>query len=379
MSERVLYTIASRLGGGGIGSIAYYEALGLARSGLLCEAVCLGAERTLPAGDLRRVRFPSRRLFPLLPERRYFRAKNLWFDRQAKRSVKRCDCLHAWSAQCPGAIRKAAKLGLPVTLVRASTHILTQNRWLAAEYEHWGIRPVLTLSRVIEECLEEYEIAERIVVPSPLVKDSFVAQGVDESKIRINQYGIDAKRFVPGPKKEGGSTRILFVGEVGVRKGALRLLAAFERLRLPGAVLELAGAIKPEIAAHLKPYRDRQDIIFHGHVDDVRPLYRRADLLAFPTVEDGWGLVVYEAMACGLPVVTTDRAGAILTHQQDGFVLPYDDRDALCHTLSLLAKDPDLRARIGAAARQTAERRTWDDFGDQAAAMYGETDRETDE
>jgi glycosyltransferase involved in cell wall biosynthesis len=114
----------------------------------------------------------------------------------------------------------------------------------------------------------------------------------------------------------------------------------------------------------MAPGGDR--IYFHGSVPsaELRAAYQRASVLVFPTLCDGFGMVVSEAMACGLPVITTHNAGAKdwIRPGESGFVIPPGDADALAAALQWCADHPGDLLAMRRAALETASRYTWKDF-----------------
>ena len=92
--------------------------------------------------------------------------------------------------------------------------------------------------------------------------------------------------------------------------------------------------------------------------------YDAADIFVLPSVEDGSALATILAMAAGLPVIVSDQAGAdLVVDGVNGFVVPARDVDALAARLEQLIADPELRARMGAAAAASAVARTWETYG----------------
>ena len=126
----------------------------------------------------------------------------------------------------------------------------------------------------------------------------------------------------------------------------------------------IAGQIQPEIASCRADCLNRPDVVCLGHVADVGAVYRSADVFAFPSLEEAGPLVSYEAMACGLPMLVSPMgAGAVVRHQQDGYVLdPYHGQEWI-DALRRLAADADLRRQFGEAAARRAEQFTWDRVG----------------
>ena len=98
---------------------------------------------------------------------------------------------------------------------------------------------------------------------------------------------------------------------------------------------------------------------FVGHVEDVRRYYAAADVFVLPSLFEGFGMTILEAMACGLPVVSSGNTGAagLIENGRNGFV--FHDQDEVPGILQNLI-DADLRKRIGHEARKTAEEYTWD-------------------
>ncbi|MCC6830325.1 MAG: MSMEG_0565 family glycosyltransferase [Thermoleophilia bacterium] len=198
--------------------------------------------------------------------------------------------------------------------------------------------------------------------------------------------GVDTARFTPAPDdaarrdaraRHGLSGRftVLTVGGIEPRKGSLTLLEGFARFRdaHPGErpLLVFAGG------ATLFDYRDErtrfdrrlellgcaEDVRILGPVadDDLLDLYRAADVFAFPSVKEGFGLAALEAMSCGLPVVATDLEvfRSFLEHERDGLLVPAGDAGRLADALARVARDPDLARRLAAAGPVTARDHGW--------------------
>jgi glycosyltransferase involved in cell wall biosynthesis len=158
--------------------------------------------------------------------------------------------------------------------------------------------------------------------------------------------------------------QVLFAGHVSVRKGGHLLLQAWQRLApRAGAELWLAGPwLLPERIGKALPPSVRalgslpQAELFRA--------YASASVLVFPTLLDGFGMVAAEALAHGLPVITTDRAGAadLITEGQNGFVLPAGDVDALSQRLEWCLSHPVELFAMREAAEQRARSNQWSDY-----------------
>jgi glycosyltransferase involved in cell wall biosynthesis len=195
--------------------------------------------------------------------------------------------------------------------------------------------------------------------------------------VRYAPPGIDARTFSPGGKRDlTGDSYILCVGRLDDhRKNVGLLLEAYARM--PEAArahvtLKLAGLAGPPQAfwrrADELGLRDRVEFVHRPARDELVALYRAARMFALPSDEEGLGVVLLEAMACGVPAVSTRSGGpdGIITDGVDGYLVPLDDAAALAHRMTRLATDPALNRNMGVEARLTIDRRYSDEVAGQA-------------
>jgi glycosyltransferase involved in cell wall biosynthesis len=215
----------------------------------------------------------------------------------------------------------------------------------------------------------EISLADSILVGSSFARDTFVSQGVPTSKIKVIPYGVDAQRFAPAAEPRGGKApfRVLFVGQLGERKGLSYLLRAYEAFRKPDTELLLVG----DFVNGREVYR-RFDGMF-SHVPNVPQtrlpaIFRSADVFVLPTLVEGMPLVVLEAMASGVPVVVTPNGPTdVVRDGLDGYIVRSCDSMALTERLEELYRNPDRRAEMGRNARRRAEQWTWGRYTTAAA------------
>jgi glycosyltransferase involved in cell wall biosynthesis len=231
------------------------------------------------------------------------------------------------------------------------------------------------LPREYSERLDaECALADRILVGSNFVLQSFVAMGFDARKIAVTPYGVDTMRFAPRlqPRRDG-VFRALFVGQIGQRKGMSYLFQGYQQFRRPDSELHVvgnyvAGRQVYDRFAHL--YRYTSNVPQQA----LPALFHDADVFVFPSLVEGMPLVVLEAMACGIPVITT-RHGAedIVRDGVDGFFVPVRDPGAIAMRLEQLYRDPALREQLGRNARERATQHTWELYANQAADLVLQT------
>ena len=224
-----------------------------------------------------------------------------------------------------------------------------------------------------EERLDaEIELADYILVGSKFAQESFIEEGVPIGKLIVIPYGADTDFFRPPQDvvRSNSSFRLLFVGQIGQRKGISYLLEAAQRLKKSKTSLTLVGQIQGAGEA-LEHYSDLFQHIPHLPRNDLGEVYKQADVFVFPTLVEGLGLVVLEAMASGLPVITTPNGpGDIVRDGIDGFIVPPRDVDAIVDSLERLRCDQALRKKMGTNARRRALEFTWESYRKMAVSQF---------
>jgi starch synthase len=202
--------------------------------------------------------------------------------------------------------------------------------------------------------------------------------GIAADRVTVTGAGVNFARLPDARStRRSGPPTILLIGNDFVRKGGIVLLEAFQRVRevLPDARLRLVG-VDPGIP-------DQPGVEVLGRIDDrerIAELYADADVFAVPSFFDPYPLVALEAMAFGLPVVTTRQMGTpeMIVDGETGLLVPLGDADALASALLRILLDPESAARLGAAARLDVERRfTWDTVVARMAPVLEKLLRET--
>ncbi len=232
-----------------------------------------------------------------------------------------------------------------------------QKRLLSEELERWsGWQPGLTDDAGPDPLSEreqaEWRLADVIIGGSQFVCDGLTSLGVDRNKCVVVPYGIDLARFRALPKKpksDNEPLRVLFAGEVGLRKGAPYLLEAL-RLLGPAAVQgRFAGsvALAPE-----KLLRYQQVATFFGAVprQKMKELIDWADVFVLPSICEGSATVIYEALASGIPAIATPNSGSLIRNGVDGHIVPIQNPEAIAQALHRYFAEPEyLMAHRGAA------------------------------
>lgn len=239
-----------------------------------------------------------------------------------------------------------------------NAHQETQMEILAGEHKRLGVpfRPTYGPER--RRRVAEYDSADYVLGPSDFVLESFRARGFAPERLLKNPYGMPpVPSGIDGPSGlNDGVFRVLYVGQLTIRKGLRYLVKAFERLAPAGAELTLVGptAEPTGLEDQSVPENVKLSGVLKGEA--LQQAYRAADVFVQPSLEEGLSLVVGEAMAHGLPVIATHATGAgeILTDGQEGYLVESRAVDAVAERLVQLREDPNLRERMGEAALEKA-------------------------
>ena len=220
----------------------------------------------------------------------------------------------------------------------------------------------------------EIATADVIIANSSLTKASHVAAGAPADKVWVVPFGALPALERPSERATDGPLRVLWSGSFILRKGAHYMLEAWRSLAAgPNAELQVFGHVGlPERLLAEAP----AGVTFMGSVPRTQMMdcYGQADVLAFPTLSDGFGLCVTEALSQGLPVITTDQAGAadLLEPGKSGLIVPAANSAALADALRWCL---DNRAQLGAMrsmALDAAARRPWARYRRDHSAALGE-------
>ena len=233
------------------------------------------------------------------------------------------------------------------------------------QYPEWNINAEVRRREVRDVEQKEHDSASMVVAGSSFVKHTLIERGVSAAKIRVNPYGVDCSRFHAASHHDSRPFRFVFVGAINGRKGVPLLIDAWRQLSGKGAELWLIGGGSENA---LKQIPDLPGLRCLGRVtrDDVAKAMQQCDVFVFPTYFEGLALVILEAMACGLPVITTFASGAegVISEGDDGWLLERGDLAGLIEKMNYCLENRHLTREMGRRARTTAERFTWSAYGD---------------
>lgn len=233
--------------------------------------------------------------------------------------------------------------------------------------------------------------ASHIIAVSESTKKDLVKQfKVDPKRITVIYEAVDANKFSPQgikeveqTKKELGITKkyLLFVGTVQPRKNLLRLIEAFSKLENKNLELVLAG--KPgwlfeEIYEAPKKFNVEGRVKFVGYVkDDQLPaLYSGAEMFVFPSLFEGFGLPILEAMACGIPVLTSNISSMPEVSGRNAVLVNPNKINEISRGIESLLKDKSLYKKLSDSGRKWASKFTWEETARETIKVFEKVGKE---
>jgi glycosyltransferase involved in cell wall biosynthesis len=375
LPNSVLYAISAGIGGIGLDLVAHETLRGI--EPLLGKAISYRAHAPdIDRHKIKTLRFHPIRLLSNLDRKYYYAAKKRAVARVAGQFLKtgRFDLFHVWSGCALHSLRVAKSLGIP-SLLEIPTWHRQKGKALPPKTEHEIAMenapiPQRWLNRLLisrQESLEEYDLADLLLVESEKAADSFRVLGYPNDKLFSMPQGVDVQRFQPGSPP--GFFRAVFVGALIKRKGVHTLIEAWKKLKLTNAELWLAGHPHDEIKPYLVDLPANVKVL--GFTREVENVFRAGSVHVFPSSLEGSAKTTYEASACALAQITTREAGDVVVDGLNGIVIPPNDVEALASAIQFLYDRPDLVRQYGAAGRERVlEHFTWDHFRKRVLSAY---------
>jgi glycosyltransferase involved in cell wall biosynthesis len=269
------------------------------------------------------------------------------FGRWAARELARepWDIIHCWSGVSEEILHSALGERTPTLLMRGSSHIAFQRRLLDEE----SIRVSADLDRpsdwMVARERREYEHASRIAVLSTFAAQSFLDEGVPRARLSLLPLGVDVSAFRASPEavaarcqriRDGQRLTVLYAGTVSFRKGFWDLAEIIRTASASHFRFVLAGTVLPECRSLVDSLGSRVESLGPLPQAQLPEFYQEGDVFIFPTLEDGFGLVLTQARAAGLPILATTNCAArdLMRDNEDGWILPIREARAFVDQLN---------------------------------------------
>jgi glycosyltransferase involved in cell wall biosynthesis len=378
---RVLYSFPHKLGADRICYTAWEQVNGLAAAGadvlvfpgVLHRPVAAGVkvQPTLAWGKLR----VPYKLFGMM---RACALHDYIVSKRIEKLAGKIDIIHAWALGARRTLATARRLGIPTVLERPNAHTRFAYEVVQKECERIGV-PLPPghehefNAEILAKEEAEYLLADGLLCPSDFVVKTFRDQGFAPEKLVRHIYGFDEKRFFPdpAPRDSKRGLTMISVGVCAVRKGLHFALEAW--LNSPASrdgTFLIAGGFIPAYREKLAPMLAHPSVKVLGHRNDVPELMRRSDILVLPSIEEGFGLVVAEAMGSGCVPLISDACTDICKHMEHGLIHPVGDVATLTRQITLLHEDRALLQKLREASIRAVPEITWTAAGVKLLEAY---------
>lgn len=282
--------------------------------------------------------------------------------------LKEYDYFILWS-DTPNFLTKEIKKRYKKSIIiieRHSAHIIEQNKLLKNEYKKNSLE--FSISRKdIDNELINYKLSNFISVPSNFVARTFILNNVDRKKLFINPLGCDMEIFKKVNKNDK-KFRIISCGLASIQKGTPYLIEAVKNL---SSKIDIEfwhlGRVSNELKNIVNNTPD--NIIFKGGISKNRlyQYYSQGSIFVLPSIQDGFGMVILEAMSCGLPVICSENTGVIdilSENYKEGIVLKPADIKSLEEAILHLYNNPETLKQMSLDAKRRVNNLFgWDDYG----------------
>jgi glycosyltransferase involved in cell wall biosynthesis len=352
---------------------------------ILPRSLCRQLNRRIfPHIDRRQIRCnPWRESGRLLADRAKFsrlvRHETGWFsidavyrslDRKVAARLRRTPAAHAVYAYEDGAkesFRVARELGLqaiyelPIGYWRPLRELMREEANLHPEWAPTLVGNTNSAEKHRRKD-EELALASHIVVPSEFARKTLSHANHVTAPVSLLTYGAPLAERLPDKPRSSDKLKVIFVGSLSQRKGVSYLFRAMEILG-EKVELTLIGRRSGECRALDAALQKHRWIPSLSHSEVLREI-RNHDVMVFPSLFEGFGLVILEAMSCGVPVITTPNGAApdVISNGEDGFIVPIRDAEAIAEKLEIVMHDRDRLAAMSQAAARKAEWHSWERY-----------------
>jgi glycosyltransferase involved in cell wall biosynthesis len=381
---RVLYSFPLRLGADRICTTAWQQINGLAAAG--AEVLVFPASISRPVAPGVNVSATLERGKLRLPYRivgaiRAGALHDRIVARRIKKLVGRIDIIHTWPLGALETLKTARKLGIPAVLERCNAHTGFAMEVVEKECGRLGVtlppdhEHAYNADKLRKE-EQEYRLAARLLCPTEFVVKTFLDKGYPREQLARHIYGYDEKVYYPSiePRDPKRGLTMISVGVCAVRKGLHYALEAW--LRSPASkdgTFLIAGGFLPAYQEKLAPMLAHPSVKVLGHRTDVPDLVRKSDILVLPSIEEGFGLVITEAMGSGCVPLASEACTEICSHMKTGLMHRVGDVEALTQHITMLHEDRALLQRLRTTGLEAAPGVTWTAAGRILLDVYRET------
>ena len=280
---------------------------------------------------------------------------------------KSADVYILWASMSLHTIKKVKKVNPSAIIIleRGSAHITEQSELLKKVIGHNIID-----KRILKKELKEYFLADHIAISSQFTKNSFLKHNICPEKLFINSYGVDLRMFFPiNTTKDTTKFIVGYAGTLSARKNIEGLIRVVKLIKIKklNIQLDLVGNIDKKTFPKELLQEDFINYMPAIAQKELIHFYNKIDVFVLNSIEDGFGMVVSQALACGTPVITTDNTGSadVIRRGYNGYVIPAFSDEKLQEKIEIIYHlSEDKRNELKQnAVNSVKSGYTWDDYG----------------
>lgn len=283
------------------------------------------------------------------------------FDYFAKKSIDNADIVHFFH-HSPELIQYA-KSKNKIVILEAFTHPLYLekmfNEGLKLDYDNFT--PDM-------KSIESFRLTDYIISPSKWVTKTLLYACLKNDKISEINYGVHYQNDKINYNQDD-KLNIIFAGGLKRTKGIIELLKAINKLSYLNIKVHIFGRMYNDIKEEVE-FLKTDSIELHGFTKDIIEEYKKNDLYVYPTYFEGSSKTVFEAMSCGLPVITTENAGSIVRDGLDGFIVPVNNVDNLVEKIKYFYDNREQLEIMGRNAQEYSRKFTWKRYAKEVNKVY---------
>jgi glycosyltransferase involved in cell wall biosynthesis len=247
-----------------------------------------------------------------------------------------------------------------------NSHVLVQERILREEHERLRLPLTGFHRREVARRVREYEMADGIICPSTFARRSFLEQGIEPGRVRTVPFGVEIVPVREPVDRPADTFRVLFVGQINIRKGLRYLFEAFKKFQHPKKELWIVGPKTGQTG--IEDVSPPPETKFLGVLKggELARAYQSCHVMVLPTIEEGLALVIGEALSHGLPVIATENSGAadLFSDGSVGFHVPIRSPESITEKLQFWADNRDRLEEMSSRAGSPGQGlRTWEMTG----------------
>ncbi len=290
------------------------------------------------------------------------------FDKMASKKIKKdADVYIIWAGMGLHTINRIRKENpkAKIILERGSTHIVEQNELLKKIS-----KKDLVDKRTIKKETQEYDLVDFISVPSSFAKNGFLKNKIQEDKLFVNFYGVDLEMFYPKERCLNNNFTVGYAGTLSAQKNITGIINSVEKLigQELNIKLKLVGNIDNKTFDKKELKKDFINYKSAVPQKELNEFYNKIDIFVLNSIQDGFGMVILQALSCGIPVIATKNTGGadVIKGGENGFIIPTFSEEDLVKKIELiynLNEDKQKEMRKN-AVKSVKSGFTWNDYGD---------------